>query len=155
MCNLVTANGVTMNKITKEMEQKLYDELHQMFDVVKVTVFLDDDVSMIEDSPKNGKNQAENIKTGPKQFECKFCGKKYTREVSWKEHVKRIHEGKVFSCQQYSLSEKCDKSFMTKPSLQLHIKKVHERKNYHCKICRKAFSWPFSLKQHKKRVHNE
>ena len=57
-----------------------------------------------------------------KDFQCKFCDKKFLRGFSLKEHILREHEKSTpFQCNQ------CTRSFGTRSRLKTHIQLVHER----------------------------
>ena len=81
-----------------------------------------------------------------KDFQCKFCDKKFLRGFSLKEHILREHEKSTpFQCNQ------CTRSFGTRSRLKTHIQLVHERVK--CNECGQEMCNAFILKRHKAKVH--
>ena len=81
-----------------------------------------------------------------KEFNCKFCDKKYRQRRNLKEHIFREHEKHTpFQCEQ------CTRSYGTKSQLKTHIQLVHERVK--CSECGQEMCNSFILKRHKAKVH--
>ncbi|KAL0609949.1 Zinc finger protein 331 [Plecturocebus cupreus] len=79
-------------------------------------------------------------------FECKDCGKAFSRGYQLSQHQK-IHTGeKPYECKE------CKKAFRWGNQLTQHQKIHTGEKPYECKDCGKAFRWGSSLVIHK-RIH--
>ena len=104
------------------------------------------------------KNENENIKTTkelksvkPKDesrtdFECKVCGKTFTKPSSLSNHV-RIHRDKSHLECKY-----CYKAFPQPHHLKQHERTHTGERPFGCKFCDKTFSHHFTLTKHE-RVH--
>ncbi|XP_066956205.1 zinc finger protein 32-like [Macrobrachium rosenbergii] len=83
------------------------------------------------------------IRDEEKRFECKLCGKRFTRKGSLVPHM-NIHLGvKKFEC------HVCNKRFVQKGNLDMHIKKSHVTDNpFECFVCKKRFMLNKQLERH-------
>ncbi|KAL3270833.1 hypothetical protein HHI36_021353 [Cryptolaemus montrouzieri] len=96
-----------------------------------------------------------------KEYNCKYCTKKYTSEIFWKKHEDRcgneqkIEENSViYSQKDVKNNNECDLCgtlFNNKYLLKRHKKNVHAtEKNYKCDLCPSSFVSPVYLNAHKK-----
>ena len=83
----------------------------------------------------------------PKQFECSFCNKKFSRSDIFKNHIQRVHYGRTFQC------HLCDKAYRYKSNLTSHIKTHLEKKLYMCKTCKAKYHRKDNFLRHLK-LHN-
>ena len=79
-------------------------------------------------------------------FECKVCGKTFTKPGSLSNHV-RIHRDKTHLQCKY-----CYKAFPQPHHLKQHERTHTGEKPFGCKFCSKTFSHHFTLKKHE-RIH--
>lgn len=81
-----------------------------------------------------------------KPFHCSVCGK----GVNTRQHLRRheLTHTKSFVCPY----EVCGEQFYKHQSLRHHILSVHE-KTLTCEVCKKSFSRPYRLAQHKLKYH--
>lgn len=114
-----------------------------------------------------------------KDFQCKFCDKRYATRTLLSLHTNQTHSTKSWSCDQ------CDKVFKGFTGLQYHQQTQHPQsdgklyechhcllktrskgvlfrhmllhmlhKDFHCKTCRKGFPTQMLLNNHVSAVHN-
>ena len=85
-----------------------------------------------------------------KGYSCNQCDKQFTDKSYLKTHIEAVHERKKFTC------DKCDMKFPYKGNLQSHLE-WHELKDqglkYSCKECDKTFSRKGPLLRHHKMFH--
>lgn len=108
-----------------------------------------------------------------RKFKCGVCGNAFNQQVFLDNHVAAIHgEARPFQCDECEKSfktnaglflhigthseqrphqcDECDLSFKRTGQLQQHIKSIHTKdKTYVCDVCKKAFSDPSALRNHK------
>ena len=78
---------------------------------------------------------------------CLQCGMKFTSNTWLKKHHERIHEKKLYSCEQ------CNKMLSDRRNLERHKKNVHEdSSNINCDVCGTCFKRKDNLKAHKKEI---
>ena len=84
---------------------------------------------------------------------CKFCEKTYNRKEHLEEHIKAIHEGKRWKCNE----DQCEKSYESQRALDHHKRRVHlgtkGLDHYQCDICGKTSSSGTDMKVHRLSVH--
>ncbi|XP_063710112.1 zinc finger protein 436-like [Culicoides brevitarsis] len=85
-----------------------------------------------------------------KIYQCKTCGKRFSRQTHVKRHMLTHSNIKPFKCQH------CEKSFSRSDHLQKHAVLHSATRTYTCEICpNRSFTRPESLKNHMKRHTNE
>lgn len=85
-----------------------------------------------------------------REFICEFedCGKAFTMRDSLNKHIKNIHEGSKYPCDQ------CPALLSSRMSLRRHIESCHLKlKVFSCEKCDSNFAEQKSLKNHFQRVH--
>ena len=80
-----------------------------------------------------------NIKHSEKKFQCKCCGNGFQNELSFREHISKVHN---ITC------DKCEKSFVTDWQLGRHLKIDHKEAEYNCTHCSYASKDEHSFKIH-------
>ena len=88
----------------------------------------------------------EKVKLEPKQ--CLTCGDMLASSSALKLHIRSIHEGSKFYCDQ------CDAVFTTKGNLKVHIAGKHEGKTYPCELCDYRPAKKQLLKKHLISIHS-
>ena len=84
------------------------------------------------------------------KFKCEFenCQRSYQSSKALRLHVKSVHEGVSYDCDQ------CDKSFAQKGDLKRHVEIVHmNMKNFKCDECDQSFGQKAHLESHISTVH--
>ena len=111
----------------------------------------DTDTNNISDKAENSKQlinkrQLQEGNAEKKQFQCRFCQKKFHKSSNFKTH-ERTHTGEVpFECRT------CKKRFKRKGTLKIH-ERIHTGEvPFECKTCKKRFNQINSLKRHE-RIH--
>ena len=86
-----------------------------------------------------------------KPFKCEECGKEFGQKSNYQRHYEIVHEGKKsFGC------NICFVNFSTAGNLKAHTEAVHEKKkSYSCEKCNLLFHHPSSLKRHRINVHEK
>ena len=79
-------------------------------------------------------------------FICVYCGKNFSQQGNFEEHVKVKHENSAtFNCPE------CPRSFGTSKKLNNHKKLVHMRVK--CEVCGQEICNSFMLRRHKASAH--
>ncbi|KAI6176652.1 (spotted green pufferfish) hypothetical protein [Aphelenchoides bicaudatus] len=89
---------------------------------------------------------------GDRPFECRICGKTYTRQENLRTHTRKHNNERPFRC------SVCQKAFMSSSDRGKHQSRTHtDEKNYKCPVnnCVKRYTDPSSLRKHLKTVHGE
>ena len=74
-------------------------------------------------------------KTHYNSFDCKVCGRQYTRLINLKKHMRRV----------------CSRQYTRQVYLKQHMRRMHMKNiNFHCKECNKQFTAARSLALHEK-----
>lgn len=81
--------------------------------------------------------------SGPKNFKCEKCGKKYATEIDLENHKLKHSDSKPFKCDRL----KCNHSYNNKIDLKRHEKNHEEMENV-CLICSKGFVRRDHLRKH-------
>jgi uncharacterized Zn-finger protein len=77
---------------------------------------------------------------------CVYCGKNFSQQGNFEEHVKVKHENSAtFNCPE------CPRSFGTSKKLNNHKKLVHMRVK--CEVCGQEICNSFMLRRHKASAH--
>uniref|UniRef100_A0A8D8B706 Zinc finger protein 337 n=1 Tax=Culex pipiens TaxID=7175 RepID=A0A8D8B706_CULPI len=79
-------------------------------------------------------------------FRCEKCPKTYMSNANLQEHVRMVHEGVKFTCDQ------CNIQLGSKSSWKRHMR-GHSEKGHCCDICQEKCSSHSTLMTHKRRVH--
>ncbi|GAB0092591.1 hypothetical protein DMENIID0001_075980 [Sergentomyia squamirostris] len=98
-----------------------------------------------------------NSHSDARNFHCELCTKSFKYKRSLRMHIQKFHppqpntSPKTFTC------PKCSTCFYSYGNLLAHIK-VHSQEQqspFVCKLCGKAFMYPFTLKRHERKDHEE
>ena len=79
-------------------------------------------------------------KTG--NFDCEYCGKRFTLPGNLQLHVKGVHLKETHEC------TICNKSFTQSGSLGRHIQSVHNGERFKCDFCENVYTEKGALKYH-------
>ena len=90
-------------------------------------------------------NHLQNVKKKEENRKCTTCDKMFTDRRNLNKHIKSVHEGNMFSCDQ------CSKTYTRKASLIDHVSRHHDKTK--CKICNINFSNSITLKKHMQTKH--
>ena len=79
-----------------------------------------------------------------------MCGESFTSNDCLKGHVRKVHQGQLFTC------DICEKSTSTIHTLKRHHRLLHEKTRlFQCDSCPKVFKLKFMLATHVRRIHGE
>ena len=83
---------------------------------------------------------------GPVQ--CKMCGSVFSQLGGLNQHVKSVHEGKKYNCDQ------CDYKATQPSSIKIHKQVKHVQAKLQCPQCDYQSGWPSDLRKHKLAKHD-
>ncbi|CAK1554353.1 unnamed protein product [Leptosia nina] len=85
---------------------------------------------------------------GP-EITCQACDKHFRTKSAWRLHTTRVH----LMQRPYKCTD-CDMEFYAKRELDSHTVKHTGSRTFRCEVCLKSFGRQKTLKEHKRRIHN-